>query len=168
MLLAAGALLAVLALPAPAGAANFIPPGNSGVDQYRESIPDAGGSGTVPRHRGGRHNAAVSPGTRSQLNALGSEGRRPAEAADTTAPAGVGETSAKAGRKQATDQPAGALSGSTTVEDTGSGDSPLSTLTRVLTTGSGSGKGLGVALPLLLAAGVFMAAGLVLRRRRSG
>jgi hypothetical protein len=167
-----GVLLAALALPSTAGAASFAPPGNSGIDQYRETIPDAGGNGTTPRHHGpARHDSAVSSGTRGQLSALGSEGRQTAAAADTTAPPGVTATASGSSRAAGSKRtrPASAPpapSGTTTV--TGSGDSPLTTLARVLTTGAGSGAGMGVALPLLLAAGVFMAAGFVLRRRRSG
>lgn len=67
-LLATLALVFVLALPSTAAAQNELPPG-SGVDQYVESLPGAGGDqvpGTGGRARSG-FDGALSPATKAQL-----------------------------------------------------------------------------------------------------
>lgn len=77
-----------LAFPA-AGAAKlrpYIPPGNSGANEYVESVPTAGGSnatGNVIESGGG---SALAPGTQSALARQGRDGRATAAVANETAP----------------------------------------------------------------------------------
>lgn len=81
----AAALLAALALPAAAGAEYYIPPGNSAVNQYTESIPGAGGESggkkkdVTPAQAIGAKNA-------KQLEQKGEVGEEAAEVAAETAP----------------------------------------------------------------------------------
>jgi hypothetical protein len=94
-------ILAVLALPGAAGA-QVVPPGNSGVDQYQESIPGAGGNrptGPTPsdsgkasataNSSGGAESGAksrIAPSTAKQLDKLGPDGKATAAVAAATAP----------------------------------------------------------------------------------
>ncbi len=81
----AAALLAALLLPAAAGAEYYIPPGNSAVNQYTESIPGAGGESggkkkdVTPAQAIGAKNA-------KQLEQKGDVGTEAAEVAAETAP----------------------------------------------------------------------------------
>ncbi len=83
-------IAAVLSLAFPAaGAAKlrpYIPPGNSGANEYVESVPTAGGSnptGNVIESGGG---SALAPGTQSALARQGRDGRATAAVANETAP----------------------------------------------------------------------------------
>jgi hypothetical protein len=92
--------MAALAFPAAAVAswAPVIPPGNSGADQYVESVPSASGndsSGAVRSHRPSTGSAlatqpgAVTPVTQAALLAQGRPGRLTAQLASTTGPRGL-------------------------------------------------------------------------------
>ena len=108
-----GLLVLALALPA-AAVAQDVPPGNSGIDQYQESIPGvggnrptdgsgpggsgstrpgSGGSGTASTggSGGGSNSAAgesrISPSTLRKLDRQGPDGKATAAAAEATAPA---------------------------------------------------------------------------------
>jgi hypothetical protein len=83
--IASAALLAAVALPAGAAADYYIPPGNSAVNQYSESIPGAGGESggkkkeVTPAQALGAANA-------KKLEQRGQVGEEAAEVAAETAP----------------------------------------------------------------------------------
>ena len=84
-------LLLALALPATA-AAQSVPPGNSGIDQYQESIPGVGGNKPTngPGATGSGGDAPsvqtqISPSTVRKLDKLGPAGKETAAAAAATA-----------------------------------------------------------------------------------
>ncbi|SRR6266540_3418546 len=140
--------LVLAALPADAAAVRgHAPPGNSGIDEYVESIPDD--RGDRPTEHIPREGGAARLGQRAQraLGAYGSEGRAAANLAGATAPAK---------RRRASSDASGA-------EDTGS--RPASALRRAAT-GSGQG-GMGIALPIILVLTVLVMALLALARRRT-
>jgi hypothetical protein len=104
-------MFAALALPG-AAAAQAVPPGNSGVDQYQESIPGAGGdsptgpasgTGNAPSSGKGSGGAAsggearISPSTAQQLNKLGPDGKAAGAIAAATAPGPSKDSSASSG-----------------------------------------------------------------------
>jgi hypothetical protein len=139
--LAASVLLAApsAALAVPGTA----PPGVSELDQYSETLLGAGGENTIDPSRGGGE-GVLSPSTERQLQQLGPDGRAAARLAQATAPRGDSGTRGGNG-------------------DSGSAFGALSDAL------SGAGDdGLGIFLPLILAA--VAAAGLlfVLLRRRAG
>lgn len=135
-------LLAGLVLAAPAAAQQFnAPPGNSGVDEYLESVP--GAEGNRPTNRD-TERSPLAPGARSDLERQGADGRAAAELAESE------------GDKKSV--PAGAL-------PRGAGDSGgvAGTLGRATT---GSAEGMGIWLPILLAVSAIGALIAVLLRRR--
>ena len=75
-------------MPSAAVAAAVVPPGNSGVNQYTESIPTAGGPtiGTETQERSPAK--TLGPRRAQRLESLGPEGRATAELAARTAPTG--------------------------------------------------------------------------------
>ena len=96
--------LLVLALAMPAAAvAQDVPPGNSGIDQYQESVPGVGGnkptggsgSGTAGTDAtagtagtaSGSGVTRISPSTVRKLDKQGADGKATAAAAAATAPA---------------------------------------------------------------------------------
>ena len=167
--LSALALLAAVMLPASAAAKNRVlaPPGNSGVNQYDESVPTAAGNqptntlhpGTrVPGGPGGGggRGSAISPSTQRALDRQGAAGRAAAALALATAPGAAhrrpsGQTNG-AGRAAGSAAPAGA------------GFSPVKSLIKAFT-GSASG-GLGPLLPILLVVSALGAMALAIIRRR--
>ena len=82
-----------LALPAGAAAQN-VPPGNSGIDQYKESLPGVGGNrptggpgaGTGSGTSSSAGQSRISPSTAKSLNKLGPDGKATAAAAAASAP----------------------------------------------------------------------------------
>src|SRR3954447_1890110 len=105
-MLVTGILLA-LAAPAAAGA-QAVPPGNSGVDQYQESIPGAGGNRPTGPSAGagnasGPGNSSggavsegqsrIAPSTAKQLDKFGPDGKATAAIAGATAPSPTKESS---------------------------------------------------------------------------
>lgn len=92
ILLALVTSVALLALPAAAGAEYFIPDGNSAVNQYTEGVPSGGGEKSTK----GAGDKPVRPGktlgaenTEKLEQAGGQEGREAAEVAAETAPPDV-------------------------------------------------------------------------------
>jgi hypothetical protein len=74
----------LLGIPASAGASRVIaPPGNSGVGQYVEVVPTAGGGSPVGSHPPGR-GAALPASTVKRLNGLGPDGKALAAFAQQT------------------------------------------------------------------------------------
>jgi hypothetical protein len=167
------AIALVLALGVPASAQarvhTIAPPGNSGVGQYLETVPTAGGAqptntvhpvvggvggsggppGSSTGGTGGTAGSAgtISPSTRRALTRHGPTGAAAAALAQATAP-----TSASRGDHGATSGASG-------------GSSPASSVLKTLT-GSNSGSGLGPVLPSLLIVSLFGAAVMALVRRR--
>lgn len=146
----------MLALPVATAAAapGRVPPGNSGVNQYTETLPGPGGNeptsgiGGKANGGGGRTPAKVlGHANAAQLEALGPEGRAAAQLAAESAPESV------------TRQPNGKESNS-------SGSSGAGQILGQLTGSSDSG-GMGLLLPLLIAMAVVGAAAYVLGRRRT-
>src|SRR5829696_5726036 len=100
-------MLFVFALALPAAAlAQDVPPGNSGIDQYQESVPGVGGNkptggsgsgGSGAASTGGTASAGgstsasggsrISPSTVHKLDKQGPDGKATAAAAAATAPA---------------------------------------------------------------------------------
>ena len=106
------AIGSLLAFPATAlaghGGHHSVPPGNSGLDQYTENIPGAGGNhptgGGGSHHQGGGgggNGSAVSPGVTNTLNSQGAAGQGAASLATATAP-DVGGPAQHGGNAQAT------------------------------------------------------------------
>ena len=148
---------------APAAAQEQIaPPGNAGVDEYLETIPEAGGNRAVRPGTGDREErsggGALDSDTRRELESLGDDGREAARLADQTA-----QRSEDAGSGPSTGA-GGAPSGAGLDGRSGAG------LGTVLgQTVSAEDGGMGIALPAILLAALLAAVGLlVLRRRRSG
>src|SRR3954454_1404545 len=144
--------LGALMPAAAAGQGSVAPPGNSGIDEYLETVPAAGGN-----HRPGAGHGALSPAAKKALDALGANGRAAAAASDATAP-----VQAKGGSGQKTQLP------DSEVKIREPSGSPFAALGRALT-GSNDQGGLGAWLPILLAltAAGFLAAAVVRRRSSS-
>jgi hypothetical protein len=83
--------LALLAMPAAAIAKapkTNAPPGNSAIDQYLETVPDAGGASPPrPPAGGGSSAGALTAAQRARLDRLGPDGRTLVAAVDATSPA---------------------------------------------------------------------------------
>lgn len=138
---AVAVLVAALALAAPAGAQETnAPPGNSGVDEYLESVPEAGGNRPTNRDPG---RSPLSAATRARLEQQGTDGRAAADLAERTEPG-----------KQLSPGPAVA-------RDDGGG--ALGALGRAA---GGSDEGMGLWLPVLITLGAAGALAAMLLRRR--
>lgn len=138
----------VLGAPGAAlGQTTLAPPGNSGVDQYFETVPGAAGNRPAqPQANSG--GAPAGSSTLAQLSKLGADGRKAAQLAAGTAPVAHPNPPAAT--------PAGHATGS----------SPA--VAGVGAVATGGGGGLGILLPLLLAAALLgVLAAVVVRRRRS-
>ena len=88
------AVLAALALPASAASERVtVPPGSTEGDQYTEVVPNGGGSSTLGTGNGGTGGSqgvtggsqGVAPATQA-LNALGPEGQKAADLANSNRP----------------------------------------------------------------------------------
>lgn len=173
----AAVLLALLLIPAAASAhqRTIAPPGNSGVNQYVEVVPTAGGgrpSGTIPGGEtgGSDHSGTLSPGTRRALARGGLDGRGVAALATATAPtaagsSGSGPSRGSDGRGSHGHGSAAGKAGNPVPASAGSSMSPLVTLGRAIT-GASTPGGLGPLLPVILAVIAVGGAALALRRRR--
>jgi hypothetical protein len=152
-------VIVATAFPVPLASA-AAPTGNSGLDQYSETVPGAGGD--TPSHKPGGSSSPVRLAAKRELSATGSAGRQTAALAQATAP----EIDSKAG-----DRPSGGpdrrdergLRTGSYEQPKGSG--PGAVLARLFT-GDGS-DGMGVGLPAILILSMLGAivAG-ILRRRR--
>ena len=169
-------LVLVLALTVPAAARaqssqTTAPPGNSGIDEYLETVPAARGN-TRPGQAG--RDRALTAAQRARLERLGSDGQTLANAVDAAAPTPKPNTPDRLPAVKAPDAGAGspavdvsdAGAGSPAVELSGTaGRSPAAQL-RDVATGGDSGNGMGLALPAILLAALVAAVVLVLLRRR--
>jgi hypothetical protein len=164
--LLAVACAAALALPASALGAKCAPPGNSGVNQYYETIPGAS-CNQAPGAGGGHHGGGSLPGgTSRKLAAQGAAGKavQALVSSSGTAPAASRSSGHKA--------PAGGASGNGArgvLAPPAVGANPLSALLHPILHPSSS-SGLGIFLPVLLAVALALALAWtvrsVLRRRR--
>jgi hypothetical protein len=81
--------VAIFAFPSVASAEYLVPPGNSAVDQYTESVPTSGGPRDINKGRkGGRPSPdeVLGKDNTRRLESQGSEGRKAAEVIAATAP----------------------------------------------------------------------------------
>ena len=139
------------------------PPGNSGVSQYQEDVPSAGGAVPVTKlpavtklpsgPSGGDASQAVPHTVVTQLNRDGNSGRAAAELANRTAPAAV-----------ALRPPHGTNTHARSIPRTPPASSAGSQLAGAVV--GGSGGGLGLLLPAVLAGFLIVAIAIVLARRR--
>lgn len=164
-------LLAVVALASlgflTAQAAAQAPSGNGQIDQYTETIPGAGGNEPTG---GGGHNGGngsndepvLTPEQSEGLEAQGADGVGVANLTQATAPPGADSRESGSG--------SGASNGSSS-GDPGSSDAGSSSSSGGLggtfdaVSGSASDDGLGLALPLILAAVAVAGVAFALRRR---
>ena len=156
----------VVSAPAEARVHVIAPPGSSGVSQYDETIPTAGGSrptntvhpvggGSLGSGGGGSAGGgAVAPSTQRALTARGPAGVAAAALAQATAPSQPRSVS-KAG---------GAPRSSIPTASSGNVSSPFGSVLKVVT-GSTSSGGLGTVLPVILIGSLLGAAALALVRR---
>jgi len=172
------ALAILLAAPAWAQARvhTIAPPGNSGVSQYLETVPTAGGGqptdtvhpraggvgvdgsggpGSPGGNGGSRAVATVAPSTQRALAEKGPDGVAAAALAQATAPRGASSHAFADG----------AAASSAPAASTDDGSSPTASVFKAFT-GSTGGGGVGPLLPIVLIGSVLAAAGLGLTRRR--
>jgi hypothetical protein len=127
------------------------PPGNSAVGDYVEDVPTAGGGRPVPSVQSlSAQRSALTAAVAHRLAAAGPNGHRTASLAEGTAPPSSASRQTAATYGRLLEKDAGGVIGS---------------LTRSVTGGDG---GLGVLLPILLAACVVVGAGVAVSRRRRG
>lgn len=176
-------LLLGAALPTGAAAKNQrFPSGNSGISQYLETIPTAGGgtpSGGGKSHHGhGSGSGAVPEPTDRAMSNSGSTGEQAAAFANSTAPAPAGTGrgtgsggSASSGTRSGSSRGPGraglagsALSGASAGSTGSSGNSPIKSVLAAFGGGS-SGGGLGAWLPVLLVAILLGGGAIALRAR---
>lgn len=162
----------ILALGAPASAQarvhTIAPPGNSGVGQYLETVPTAGGaqpSNTVHPVAGALGGSGKPP--RGSAGATGSPGGGAISSSTQRALAGRGPTGAAAVAlaRATAPTPTRPADPKATSAVSGGGASPAASVLKSLT-GSSSGSGLGPLLPSLLIISLLGAAVLALVRRR--
>ena len=143
-------VVVVLIVPSAAAAQDrtVAPPGNSAVDEYLETVPNATGNAR-PRPPGSANapNSALTQQQRARLERLGADGKALADAVDATASATI------ASPKKA-------------VPPAADGRSPLS---EVLDAAAGrdGGAGMGIVLPAILLATLLGIIALLVARRRS-
>lgn len=149
--LGVGLTVAALAglFPSAALAQPVVPPGNSAINQYKETLPGPGGD--QPTDSGGNRSPAQALGAENatRLERLGPVGRAAAALAAKTAPAGGGS------RKK---------SGAATAAQPG-GSSGLSEVLGQATGSSSSGE-MGLLLPLVIVAAILGAVVYAIARRR--
>jgi hypothetical protein len=153
-------LLGSFAPPALAQGTNA-PPGNSGVDQYLETVPEAGGNRSATGREGDR---GLPARTVERLRAAGADGEAVANLVSSTGPTRAEREAGRQGKSR------GGREGGNQSDPSGQhASAPSRSVPRNIAAsavgGSGPG-GMGVLLPVLLAASAIGAAALVLLRRR--
>jgi hypothetical protein len=149
--------------PQAAGAqTSNAPPGNSGVDQYFESVPGAGGN-RPSATQGGPAGRPLSPAAKRRLERLGADGRAAAAAAQATAPPAA--SGAKNGRKGSRSNDNGSGGHQQVLGTRSEGRTAPVAAVKALT-GSGNG-GMGIFLPLVLMASLVLAGAYLIARRRA-
>lgn len=145
------ACLLLVATPAVAQQ-TLAPPGNSGVQQYLETVP--GASGNHPVKPGGK--PVLPARVRRQLQSRGSDAKNLEALVNATAPQSAQQTSKPSTSSKSAAPTAGAERG----------DSGVEAFRRAVTE-SGDAGGMGILLPIVLGAStLLLALAAVLRRRR--
>ena len=162
---------AVGALPAQAAPANCVaPPGTSGIDQYCETVPAAGGDTGTRGGGGGGHplSSSVPRRTAAGLRGAGSVGKAVLSLPSGTA--GQGATASGGGGKggahgrTANGQSPGNRSTADQSTPSGKSDNPLQAIRSAVSTGTSAGEGL---VWIFVALGVVMSGLAWLSYRRS-
>jgi hypothetical protein len=156
-------VLASLTLAAPAVAQDevYAPPGNSGIEEYLEVVPGAGGDQPAGADNGGTAAAptpaaALGADNAQKLEALGPDGEAAAAAAAAGSP-----TDRKTARQRQKSEPLGGAANSESIAAQSSGDRATS-VARAL---GGDGGGMGVVFPIVLVLTVGLALTLVVARK---
>ena len=147
-----GFLLLALALAAPAAAqrGTLAPPGNSGVDEYKETIPTSRGNRPTDSLPGGGGGGGLNQGAQRSLDRLGADGKTVADLAKRTAP-----PKARPGDR-------GAVPDAQTSDE----GSPFGAVFKRVFGVGDDGSGSGALLPLTLLAGLVALSAIALLRRR--
>jgi hypothetical protein len=151
----------ILAIGAPAADAqqSNAPPGNSGIDQYLETIPGTEGSTPVRGRASTRQRTPVlSP---SQRKALAAEGQYGEEAIALAEQFGVERKERRAYRHRSVATGASAHADASERTDRSALDAVAAAVTP-----SGDAGGLGMALPIMLVTTALLGAGAAIGRRR--
>jgi hypothetical protein len=159
------ASLTLLASAVPASAKTTVaPPGNSGVQQYLEVVPSAGGD-RPPSHRGG---SALTKHEARRLDAQGADGRALRQIIDASAPDAVRQAAKRSRHRSPAGRVRPSASGpSKAAQGTPrQGSSVLSSAAKSLSTGAEAG-GMGLLLPVLLIGSAGAIGGIALLRRRA-
>jgi hypothetical protein len=170
-------LVAIIFASFGTAAAQNVPPGVSGANQYTETLPGPGGNSAAGggNSAGGGTNTPKSTaqtlGAKNarKLEALGPEGKAAAELATESSPAG--SSSKKTGRKEGKHAAHGtggkAGSATSTRSSDASGSSGVQqVLGQITGTGGSNSGGMSWLLPLLIGASVVVAATYVFARHR--
>lgn len=160
------AAIAVAAPSAQAASDHTAPPGNSGVDQYFEAVPSAGG----PTRPGGTPSAgkALPKRVQQSLAAQGSDGEAVLRLVQSTAPPGAPKAAGEKGSSSSKSTTGSGSSPSTaTGNDAAPSGSVLASTAKAVQLGGERG-GMGALLPILLVITAVAASAYVVMRRRSG
>lgn len=164
--LAALSLVPATAPAKPCHRHHHSPAGNSEAEQYSETVPGACGNETPRGGAGGGSPSSIPPSTLRQLQALGTDGQAAASFAQQTGPGG------RVARHADRGAPAGAASGRPGAgEGTSDGNGFPSSVIDALTQafgGESDNGGMGILLPLILAAVAAAGIGFAIVRRRAG
>jgi hypothetical protein len=167
-LLVAFCTAAVIASPAMAGHA--APPGNSGQQQYTESLPEAGGTRPTREFSGGGHHGSPGSGSGGGAGQSGTGGGTPPSPTEAFG-AAKAHRFAKAGpdgQAAARLAAAGAATPKKAAADVGAGAGSSSRIGQVVgqLTGTESSQGMGLLLPLIIVGTFALAVGFAVARRR--
>jgi hypothetical protein len=160
------ALASVVALVLPAGAAAVLcaPPGNSGVDQYFETIPGASCNAAPPGSGGnGGAGGHLPPAQSGQLAAQGPAGRAVERLVSSTAPAQGQSAKAPSHTGRSRAKTSTSIQPTVIAPQAANGQGPVGGLVNPIVSGSASG-GIGILLPICLAGALVIAVAVVLRR----
>jgi hypothetical protein len=160
LLLAAVAVIGLL--PSAALAQRVVPPGNSGINQYQETLPGPGGN-ELPAKKQRSPKQVLGARNAQRLEHLGPAGRAAAALAAATTPerSGVHDRGVGGGGVGS-----GGGGGRTVSADQPSGSSGLGEVLGQATGSTSSGK-MGLFLPLAIVATLFGAIAYAARRRRT-
>lgn len=156
------AIVLAFALPTTAlGADTVAPPGNSGVDEYFESVPSASGNKAVDKAPSRNASLAATAAANRRMRRLGADGQAAAALANVTAPAQAPTPAEQKGKRVSAGAPtAGAVTQARSAAAATS-DSVVEAAVRTTSHGSG-GNALLLALVISFISGLL----LVMRRRR--
>lgn len=171
----AAAVLIVFA-PARALAAVIVPPGNSGVNQYTQTYPTAGGNVAVEGRKPRQPKQVLGKQNARALEDQGPEGKAAADLAAASSPtetstgtekSGSGGRSGKSGGGRSHPRPSHGGSGDAT-QPLAASDGASSRLAQIVgqASGSTSSGNLGLLMPIILLAGLAWCIAYSRRRRR--